>query len=319
MSPVLVTVAICTRNRCRALERTLRALAAVERPASLPWEVLVVDNGSEDDTAGSIERCADLLPLRALIESQVGLSNARNAAIAEARGDYIVWIDDDVLVDAGWLRAYHDAFRAWPGAAFFGGPIAPEFEGTPPRWLQLALPHVGNAYAARDLGNAPIALTRDTLPFGANFVVRAEEQRRYAFDPELGRRDRALSAGEEWAVLQQLLEEGASGRWVPAARVQHVIPAERQSVRYLRRYYVENGTSLARTRSATGEKMLFGRPRWVWREALLQELAYRTRRVYASANVWSVHLRRASVAWGLLRAPARATCDQSGSRFGGGR
>ncbi|MEP7065320.1 MAG: glycosyltransferase [Gemmatimonadota bacterium] len=316
---MFVSVAICTRNRRRALERTLQSLADVERPASLAWEVLVVDNGSNDDTAALLAGAVARLPLRTITERNVGLSHARNAAIVSARGDYIVWIDDDVIVDSQWLRAYHEAFLTWPDAAFFGGPIVPELEGTPPDWLRLALPHVDNAYAARDLGAAPVPLTIDTLPFGANFVVRTDAQRRHPFDPELGRRDRQLAAGEEWAVLQALLEEGASGRWVPGARLHHVIPAERQTVRYLRRYYAGNGTSLARTRAASGEARLFGRPRWAWREAVIQEIAYRVRRAYASADVWSVHMRRASIAWGLLRARARGESDQSGSCSGGGR
>lgn len=316
---MLVTVAICTRNRCITLERTLASLASIALPPSLSWEVLVVDNDSEDDTAKSIARFADALPLRALVESNLGLSHARNAAIAAARGEYIVWIDDDVLVDADWLGAYHHAFRAWPDAAFFGGPIAPEFEGTPPRWLELALPHVANAFASLDFGNTPIPLTVDALPFGANFAVRAREQRRCAFDPALGRRGDLMYAGEEWAVLQKLLAAGATGRWVPGARVGHMIPASRQSVEYLRRYYTGNGMSLARTRKISGEKMLFGRPRWAWREAVLQELAYRVRRFSSSADVWSVHLRRASIAWGLLRSAVHDENDHSISPPAGGR
>ena len=314
---MIVTVAICTRNRSRALERTLRSLAAAAVPPSLSWEVLVVDNSSADETPRVIANASDALPVRAVDERQIGLSHARNAAIREARGDYILWIDDDVLVDAQWLRAYHDAFRARPEIAFFGGPIVPTFEGSPPAWLRLALPRVDNAYAARDLGAAPVALTRDTLPFGANFAVRSDVQRRYPFDPALGRRGTALSAGEEWAVLEAMLAGGESGQWVPGARVEHVISAERQSVRYLRRYYVENGMSLALTRRAPGERVLFGRPRWAWREAVLQELAYRVRRAYAPADVWSVHLRRASLAWGLLRVPVRP--DHSSTSSDGGR
>ena len=300
---MLVTVAICTRNRCDALERTLRSLAAVVVPAGLSWEILVVDNGSSDETMGTIAKLATALPVRALVEPRVGLSHARNAAVAAARGEYILWIDDDVLVDSQWLAAYHDAFSEWPHAAFFGGPIVPLFEGDPPPWLTRALPHVGNAYAAIDLGSAPVALNESTLPFGANLVVRMAEQRQCAYDPALGRRDTLMYAGEEWAVLQELLRRGASGRWVPAARIRHVIPAARQSVRYLRRYYTGNGFSLSRHRHVPGEKTLFGRPRWAWREAVTQELAYRVRRLYAPSDVWSPHLKRASIAWGLVRTP----------------
>ncbi|HEY8793523.1 MAG TPA: glycosyltransferase [Gemmatimonadaceae bacterium] len=302
---MLVTVAICTRNRCDALERTLRSLAAVVVPPGLSWEIVVVDNGSSDETTGAIAKFATALPVRALVEPRIGLSHARNAAVAAARGEYMLWIDDDVLVDSEWLAAYHDAFREWPDAAFFGGPIVPLFEGDPPPWLPGALPHVGNAYAALDLGNAPVALTESTLPFGANLAVRTAEQRQCAYDPALGRRDTLLYAGEEWAVLQELLRRGASGRWVPAARIRHVIPAARQSVRYLRRYYTGNGFSLARHRNVAGEKTLFGRPRWAWREAVTQEIAYRVRRLYAPSDVWSPHLKRASIAWGLVRTPRR--------------
>ena len=307
---MLVTVAVCTRNRCEALERTLRSLAAAVVPDGLSWEILVVDNGSSDATMGTIAKLAAALPVRALAEPRVGLSHARNAAVAAARGEYMLWIDDDVLVDSRWLAAYHDAIREWPDAAFFGGPIVPLFEGDPPPWLTRALPHVANAYAALDLGSTPVALTESTLPFGANLVVRTAEQRQCAYDPSLGRRDTMLYAGEEWAVLQELLRRGASGRWVPGARIRHVIPAARQSVRYLRRYYTGNGASLARHRHAPDEKTLFGRPRWAWREAVTQELAYRVRRLYAPSDVWSLHLKRASIAWGLVRSP-RASASLS--------
>ncbi|MBK5187291.1 MAG: glycosyltransferase family 2 protein [Gemmatimonadaceae bacterium] len=299
-----VSVAICTRNRCRALSETLRALANVIVPPALALEVLVVDNASTDGTTDAVARFADSLPLRTVVEPRVGLSHARNAAIALARGDYLIWVDDDVLVEPGWLSAYHDAFCDWPDAAFFGGPIAPVFEGVPPAWLRDALPEVGNAYAALDLGVAPIALSREVLPFGANMAIRAAEQRLHRFDPMLGRRGDLLYAGEEWAVLVALLDAGATGRWVPGARVRHVIPVERQSVGYLRRYYAGNGASHARVRAGAGEAMLFGRPRWLWREAFAQEAAYQLRRRFTSSDLWSAHLRRASLAWGMLRAPA---------------
>lgn len=300
---MFVTVAICTRNRCDALERTLRSLAAIVVPSDSSWEIIVVDNASSDATPDVVASFETTLPVRRVMEARVGLSHARNAAVAASRGEYILWIDDDVLVDTGWLAAYHDAFHQWPEAAFFGGPIVPLFEGDSPAWLEGALPHIGNAYAALDLGDLPIALTESTLPFGANLVVRSAEQRECAYDPALGRRGTLLYAGEEWAVLQELLKRGASGRWVPGARVRHVIPAARQSVRYLRRYYVGNGSSLAHHRHVEGEAMLFGRPRWAWREAVTQEAAYRLRRLYSPSSVWSPHLKRASIAWGLLRSP----------------
>ncbi len=301
---MLITVAICTRDRCELLAQALGALAAVDVPVGLEWEIVVVDNGSRDATAAAVDRFTAVLPIRRLSEATAGLSNARNAAVRAARGAYILWIDDDVLVERQWLSAYRDAFARWPTDAFFGGPIEPLFEGEPPPWLDGALRHVRNAYAAIDLGREFVALRDGALPFGANLVVRGEEQRRHLYDPALGRRGALMYAGEEWALLQTLLAEGASGRWVPDARVRHIIPRDRQTLSYLRRYYVGNGTSLARVRDSGREPLLFRRPRWIWREAVQEELAYRLHRLNSPPDVWSDHLRRASTAWGMLRVPS---------------
>ena len=288
-----LTVAICTRNRCASLGNTLASLARLRVPDGVSWDVLVADNGSRDATASTIARFAQALPISALDVPEVGKSNALNAAMQRASGEFALWIDDDVVVDTDWLLAYHSAFRSWPSAAFFGGPISPVFEGRRPAWLTGALQHVGNAYAALDLGPEMIPLGTDALPFGANWAVRLSEQRRHPYDPRLGPRGESQFYGEEWAVMQALLATGASGRWVPAARVQHVIPQARQTIRYLRRYYTGNGRSLALVRRHDNETVLFGRPRWLWREAFAQELAYQVRRLYARPDQWSEHLRRA--------------------------
>ena len=298
---MLLTIAICTRNRAALLRRTLDSMSRVTVPGVVIWEVLVIDNDSSDATPDVVAHFAALMPVRRIVEPRVGLSSARNAAVRAARGQYIIWADDDVIVETQWLAAYVRAFERWPDAVFFGGPIAPLFEGAPPPWLMPALGQVGNAYAARDLGDEERTLDGWTLPYGANMAIRAAEQRAHPYDVRLGRHGERLSAGEEAAVLDALLAEGAEGRWVPAARVRHIIPATRQSLRYLREYYAGNGASWALVRPNGTERMLFGRPRWVWREAVQQEVAYRFRRLYAPPAVWSEHLRRSSVAWGMLR------------------
>jgi glycosyltransferase involved in cell wall biosynthesis len=299
-----LTVGICTRNRSAALADTLGALTRLVVPAGLSWDLIVADNGSEDATPATIASFSAILPVRAITVPQVGKSHALNATMQQARGDYILWTDDDVRVDPGWMTAYHSAFLRWPADAFFGGPIVPLFEPPSPQWLAGALRHVANAYAARDLGGEACSLGADTLPYGANWAIRTTDQRRHSYDPRLGPRGKLKYAGEEWAVMQALLADGESGRWVPDARVQHVISPARQTVRYLRRYYIGNGRSLARVRPPGADAMLFGRPRWVWREAFGQELAYRVRRIYSTSDVWSEHLRRASVAWGMLKIAA---------------
>jgi glycosyltransferase involved in cell wall biosynthesis len=300
------TVAICTWNRADVLRRALAAHAAAAVPPGLGWELLVVDNGSTDHTRRVAEEFAGRLPLRYLVEPASGLSHARNAAVRAARGAYVAWVDDDVLVDPGWLAAYAAAAERWPGAAVFGGLIAPHFDAPPPAWLLRALPVVGNVFALLDLGPAPRPLLGDVLPFGANYVVRTAEQRRHAYAPHLGRVGANLGAGEETAVVEAILGEGGEGWYVPEARVAHLVPAERLTVPYLRRYYVENAASWAAHEAREpGVPYLLGRPRWAWRQAVHQELLYRVTRRAAAPERWALHLRLASEAWGRLRARAR--------------
>ena len=131
----LVTVVVCTWNRAASLARTLDGMTRLAVPDGVAWELLVVNNRCTDDTDAVIASFDGRLPIRGTHESVPGLANARNRGIAEAAGAYVAWTDDDVLVDERWLAGYCAAFRRWPEASVFGGPIEPEFEGEPPAWI----------------------------------------------------------------------------------------------------------------------------------------------------------------------------------------
>ena len=130
-----ITIAICTWNRSKSLRATLLSLQQLIIPPGIDWELLIVNNNCTDDTDEVIEQFADGLPIRLLHEKRQGLSNARNCAVEAAKGDYILWTDDDVIVDPNWLVAYVNAIRTWPNATLFGGPIKLKLEGNPPSWL----------------------------------------------------------------------------------------------------------------------------------------------------------------------------------------
>ncbi|MBV9928475.1 MAG: glycosyltransferase family 2 protein [Acidobacteria bacterium] len=285
------TVAVCTWNRAALLSRALERLARVQQPAG-EWELLVVNNNSDDDTERVLDSFESRLPLRRAFEPEQGLSHARNRAVEQAAGEYIVWTDDDALVGENWLAAYGRAVERYPDAAFFGGPIRPRFEGTPPRWLSSAWREVGVAFAARDLGEEPFELAVGRLPFGANYVIRAREQRQFPYDPALGRRRDGGAVGEETAVLRAVLAAGGTGRWVPDAPVEHWIPKERQTTRYLREYYALQGKTFVKTDAG---------PLRLWCGILYAESAYALARLGGDPRRWLKPLVKAS----LLRGSAR--------------
>jgi glycosyltransferase involved in cell wall biosynthesis len=280
------------------LGRLLASLAEADAPDET-WEVLVVDNGSSDLTREVAGSFAARLPLRTVVEPDPGLANARNAAIAAATGQYLVWTDDDCVSGPGWARAYAEAARRWPDAAFFGGPIRPVFDPPPPRWLQRALPHVETAYAARDAADgAAMTSTHDDLPFGANMAIRAAEQRVHLFDPALGRRPGPFLLGEDTRVLRSILRAGGHGVWVGEAAVGHVVGPDRQTVDYLWSYFVSAGRTLGTLRA---RGLDLDRHR-------LEVAARRSRRRFAALyrvappSVWGPALRKAAVAAGRLEA-----------------
>jgi glycosyltransferase involved in cell wall biosynthesis len=319
---VKVTVAICTWNRADLLDQTLAKMMYVRIPDGVRWELLVIDNNSTDRTQSVLADHAARMPIRSLVEASPGQSNARNCAIREARGDLIIWTDDDVLVDPEWLAAYVEAAARWTTASFFGGPITPLFEGDPPRWLHRTYPTIANAYAARDLGQEACPLTEGKFPFGANMAIRTNVQRRYLFDPMLGLKPRSSIRGEEIAVFGAMARDGLEGRWVPAAKVQHFIQKTRQSIGYLRSYYRGLGQLQASEIKQEEIAQMLGAQRWAWRSAVENELLFWLKRYFVDPESWIDNFVRANLSWGSLfppgpnRARSRRTNPRSQADIG---
>lgn len=301
-----VAVAVCTRDRAAVLRRCLERMAACAFSPDATWEVLVVNNGSRDETDAVALACPDRLRVRLVHEPRPGLSLARNRALESAAGDYIVWIDDDVLVEPGWLEAYVTAFRRWPTAAVFGGPIAPRFEGELPAWLAQTLPYIGGIFGARDLGPEPVPLTPalDRMPFGGNFALRLAEVGQRRFDPQLGRSPRRPSwGGEETEFLGRLLADGATGWWVPNARVEHCVPGERQTLAYVRAQFSADAES-ARWRGRRGRASVVAHL-GALRRAVVAEGVYWIARLVRPPDCWVPRLAAAGERWGALRGMLR--------------
>jgi glycosyltransferase involved in cell wall biosynthesis len=200
-------------------------------------EVVVVDNASTDDTPAVLDDFSQRLPLRACFEGQQGHCFARNTAVAAASGQVILWTDDDVEPDPLWLARYRQVWEPEPVEDFWGGPIIPHFLSPAPLWLKRNWSRLAGCYAARDLGPEPLTLNADRLPYGANFAVRRSCCLQHPFDTQLGRKGQALMGEDERDFLLRLLAAGGTGRWVPEARLQHLIPGERLNLSYIADYF----------------------------------------------------------------------------------
>ena len=94
-APFRLTIAVCTKDRSERLARCLDSLP----PGA--HEILVVDNAPSDDRTRQV--VAARPGVRYVREPKPGLDFARNSALAAATGDFVAFVDDDVVVDRGWL------------------------------------------------------------------------------------------------------------------------------------------------------------------------------------------------------------------------
>ena len=282
------SIVIATYKRAADLRETLASLAAL-RPDG-PWEVIVVDNNSPDETRQVVENAAREFPveLRYLFEAQQGRSPALNAGIRAARGSIIATTDDDVRVPADWLN------RAAEGLArlqceYVGGRVLPIWGGPRPAWLPN---HGGKQWAVialLDYGTAPIEFG-ERVPLGVNMAFRREAfERAGGFDPNTGRKAGTLLGQEvrEWCIRAR--KAGVRGFYVPDMALEHIIPADRLNKRYFRRWFYWRGISRALLYERSGLDMeapertaldfskvphVMGVPRYLYRKALAAAVSW---------------------------------------------
>lgn len=295
----MITVAVCTHDRARLLDGCLDSLARLEIPAGLEWELLVVANACTDDTEEVVRRHSSALPVRLVPEPRLGIGHARNRVLDEARGELIVGTDDDVRPEPAWLREHLLAAAEHPDAAFFGGPVEPEYAVPPPAWV-LGNPRIWEGIlalrpaAARPREVVPIRSSRD-LPCGANLALRRDRLAGIRFDPALGHRGNRPGALEETILLRAILNRGAEGRWVPGASVRHLIRPERLGVAYLEAWYRAFGRISAELRP----ERVPGRTRLRLRRLQMRAIAGLT--AGRKNGRWIRALRRGAKAEGMLQ------------------
>lgn len=309
-----ITVAICTWNRAALLDQTLQGLRQLKIPPDVSWELIVVNNNSTDNTDDIIEKHRLDLPLVKIFEPQQGLSNARNAAVDHAQGQYILWTDDDVLVDSQWVSAYLDAFKRWPDAAVFGGKVLPWFESQPPKWLSDNIDWLGGFYALRDFGDQELVLAAGNYPYGANIAFLTSALKQHRFNPNLGRKGKILSGGEEIEIIRKIREQRPLIIWVSESTVKHWLPRSRMTLKYLKDYHYNQGIYESE-KPFVPKRTIFGFPPWLVKKWLLWEFFYITRRITKSdSKVWLKDMIEAENIRGRLvatKALSKTTADLS--------
>jgi glycosyltransferase involved in cell wall biosynthesis len=271
LSPPVLSVVLCTYNRCHVLAAALDAL--LDQVDDTPsYEVIVVDNNSTDATRDVVVRYLAAGRVRYEFERCQGLSTARNRGVAVARAGLIAFTDDDVQVSSTWVRSIVEAFAANAEADMVGGKVEPVWTAAPPPWL----PHAGDApLALVDYGEAAFRVTpeRPVCLIGANVAVR-----RSAFDRAGGFatavqrvRDR-IGSTEDYDFQRRVLAGGGCALYDPRITVRAPVPVERLNKQYHRAWHGGHGRFYAVMRDPSFERSrvgaFLGVPAHVYRSAL---------------------------------------------------
>ncbi len=259
-----ISVVIATYNRAVLLAECLRHLSRQHFVSG--DEVIVVDNGSNDETPRVIADAQDLLPvpLRHLVEQKPGKSNAVATALDVAGGDVIAFTDDDVDVDPAWMDAIREVMSD-PGIALAGGPVLPRWETPPPRWLRASVEAYGRLAAPLgllDYGSESFPLGPRTV-LGANLAVRADVLRKLGgYAPHLGKLRGTLLSGEDHELCARVQSAGFRAVYWPELRVTHWVPASRMRARYSMAWFYWSGITHATLEDGSRlERPLFRVPR----------------------------------------------------------
>ncbi len=233
---MFASVVISTYNRAAHLEKALEAWANQDFPTE-DFEVIVVNNGSTDNTGNVVHEAQKKFPrlqLRYFFEERPSLSHARNKGIEEARGEYIIFVDDDATPRKDYLVRLKKYVSQFKDIQAFGGPVLPRYEtGKEPAWMN---PYIRRIISIVDLGDKPKEFA-PKYPVGCNMIFKRE-----LFD-KVGKFEMDNLRSEDKHMFLKIKRAGEKVWYLPDIPVRHHIDAYRLKADYIKKVSRLNGWS----------------------------------------------------------------------------
>lgn len=236
-----VTVAICTHNRAKDTGEAVESVLT-QNFDKKEIEIIVIDNRSTDNTAEVVNglRQRHGARVRYIFENKLGLSVARNRAIEEANGEYILFLDDDAIASSHWVRNIVEVFERDRSIGCVGGKIDPIWETEEPNWI----PEEHRAvFTILDYSNGVKEMPSPSIPYGANVAFRMSVFNHIKpFREDLGRVGTNLLSSEESELIARL-RESYKVYYTSYASVKHKIAKERTTKKWFLKRIFWQGVS----------------------------------------------------------------------------
>jgi glycosyltransferase involved in cell wall biosynthesis len=246
------TIAIPTYNGEKRLPDVLEKLRSQIDVEHISWEIIVIDNNSNDNTAEVVREYQatwpQSYPLKYSFEPQQGAAFARARALKEAKSELIGFLDDDNLPESDWITQAYAFALEHPNAGAYGSRIFGEFEATPPDNFDKIAPFL----ALTDRGSLPRLYPQEkkVLPPSAGLVVRKRAWLDNVPHPPIlsGRIPGSMLTGEDLEAIAHIQQAGWEIWYNPAMLVYHKIPHHRLERNYLIPFFRGIGRSRYVTR-----------------------------------------------------------------------
>lgn len=246
---------IPTHNRSASLKRTLESLLSIIHEADA--EIVVVNNNCTDDTPDVVRLFGT--KVRHVFEERTAFTRARARGRQEAKGDILLYLDDDVIVQPGSLREVCNVFDAFPNCGVLAGRIEPLFEVEPPDWVKACqLTFNGlSIYSPSNMANLGTGFQEVGAAIGPMMAIRSSVYDQVGgFPPDTigvetnisGKTFRKLYVGPgDYGLCHKVRTMGGKVYYSPKASCFHVIPPFRCKISFWRSRMIGEGQHAAIT------------------------------------------------------------------------
>ncbi len=240
----MLSVIICTYNRAKYIGNLLESIAKNDIDKS-EYEIILVDNNCTDETHAICNAFSQSHPditFSYVLEPEQGLSAARNKGIREAKGDILVYIDDDALVDTDYLRIYAEHFANNPKTMAAGGPYEPLYETSAPIWMTSYTKALLTGWL--NYGDRVREFPKGRYPGGGNAAYRKEVFEQVGlFNTALGRKGSGLMGSEEKDIFDKMHSLDMTVLYLPTPILHHIIPQSKLEQPYFDKLTYQIGVS----------------------------------------------------------------------------
>lgn len=250
---IRISVIIPTRNRCEYLKDVLESIEKQTLDMNA-FEVIVVDNGSTDDTPNVVKEFKNKIGnLIYVYEEKPGLHEGRHAGYRIANSDILVYADDDIIAFPTWLEGVLESF-ADTAVVLVGGKDLPKYEATPPfwileKWYELCpFGHCMPQLSLIDFGDEVQDIPAGYV-YGCNFAIRkwvVEKAGGFLPDGMPWEKVEYRGTGETY-ISSFIQRNGLRTLYNPKASVWHRVPKSRLTIDYFKKWYFSIGIGMSYT------------------------------------------------------------------------